>query len=162
MEEWKPGLVLLWNAYETPDDLNSVIKPFWFLLLGDTGRIQSPLGLFFAKATTQLHYYAPGGLRSTNIVYRFSDYLSYGFTQECLIDFSYPPIEKEASHVRNKIQSGQIILKGTLEQGKLKAIYDLIIRSRMYSNIQKNHIKNSLNREGINGLPAHRRPRRRY
>ncbi len=102
MEELKPGQILLWNDFETPDDPNSGIKPFWFLFLGDTGVIQSPLWLFFAKATTQLHYYGFGGSRSTNIVYRFSDYLSYGFTQECLVDFSYPPIEKEVSQYEIK------------------------------------------------------------
>jgi hypothetical protein len=161
MSSLTPGTVLVWNGYEYPDDPKSAIKPFWFVVLGDTGLLDEPIYLLLIKSTTQLHYYESTGSRAKHPVIRLPEFNEYGFDKECLLDFGSIPIEKTLNEVQRKMGTNQIEIKGKLPLSKLKDIYSMVHSSRVYSYMHKCKIKNSLNRSGLSGLQEPQKPKRR-
>ncbi len=157
----KTGQVLKWNSYENPDDPQSPIKPFWFVVLGDTGLIEEPTYLILVKATTQFQYYEEGALRSGNPILRLPGFADYGFDQQCLLDFGAPPKIEPEQEVERRIDSKQIEVKGSFSADLLKRCYELVLKSSYYSFEQKFHIKNAFNRNGITGLAEPKKRRRR-
>ncbi len=154
MKELEVGHVILWKDYPFPDDKEQKeLKNFWFIVIGDSGVISEPRNLILVKATTQIHYYTMGN-RSTDIIISLEQsYSTYGFTNPCVVDFSWAPKVHEKEYMNKNISENKIEIKGSIPNSFLKDAYDKILNlSRTYTYNQKLIIYTSLNNRGIYGL----------
>jgi hypothetical protein len=144
----RPGTVLLWKNFPFPRKDN-IIKPRWFIYLGDTGPLGIPVLVYLCTTTTQLHDFEPGGKRQRHDKHIFKKGSSV-FDQECAVDFDEPPFPIEDSVF--KAHTNDIEEKGQLPDDLLRMIYKRISRPGFYSPMIVRDIHNCLNKIGITGL----------
>ena len=92
------GDVFVWPEFPDGRDQASDIKPRWFVCLGRTGVMHTPVSIFLSTTTTQLHHYAKGGSRQHRIFLRIRAG-QFGFTDDCVIDFSDAPYDYPADYL---------------------------------------------------------------
>lgn len=155
------GDVFLWKKY--PYNKEGISKPRWFVYLGEYRETEDPLDeitpvMIIAPTTTsQLHYYVPGEPREKHPYVRFTPQEGFGFASECILDLHVSDIVIEKIIFRNCERAGNIVLKGILDDQKLREIYKKIYSSSGYSPKLKRQIRQNFNHAGITGLPLYRR-----
>jgi len=144
----KPGTVFKWNRFPYPR-IGSEIKSRWFIFLGDTGILLTPIIIHFCTTTTSIKDFKPGGNRESHFYLKFETKKYPCFDADCILDFDEPPFtELRESLEKNK----DIEIKGQLNKETMKLIYKGILKSPHYSPKIKLDIHVSLNRIGITGL----------
>lgn len=144
----KPGTVFWWNNFPFPK-FGDKIKPRWFICLGDTGLLSSPIFLHICTTTTSTHDFKTGGKRESHRFFSFEKKKFPCFSEDCILDFDEEPyFEQQGALESNK----DIEIRGELDKQTLKLIYEGILRSQFYSPKILLDIHTSLNRIGITGL----------
>jgi len=133
------GAVILWHNFPNPQ-FGGKPKPRLFLSLGFTGPGVQPR-LCYLHTTTRTR---------RNQVHFFISCTKYGFfDHDCYLYFNEPPYPRQ----ENEINSHRdICAVGKIDKLDMKAIYEGIRQSRVYSLMQKMDIRYSLNLAGITGL----------
>jgi len=137
----KPGTIFKWNRFPYPK-YGGELKPRWFIYLGDTGLISTPIIAYICTTTTrgkkQLHHCLP--LPRAKYPY---------FEEDCILDFDEEPYQE----AKNALETNRDIeTKGQLDHESLKAIYRGICTSKYYSKKLLLDIHTSFNQIGITGL----------
>jgi hypothetical protein len=143
----KPGTVFRWDNFPYPR-LGTQIKARWFVYLGDTGELSSPVIVHVCTTTTSEENFKPGGKREHHRFIRFDSSKS-PFGENCILDFDEPPYHLEKQFLESQ---SEIEVKGALDQLTLKTIYQGILISKFYSRKILLDIHTSLNLIGITGL----------
>ena len=144
----KPGTVFKWKNFPYPR-IGDEIKPRWFICLGDTGILLTPILVHFCTTTTSIEDFRLGGNRASHHYLKFERKNHPCFDADCILDFDEPPfLESQESLEANK----DIEIRGELNKESMKMIYKGILKSAHYSAKIKLDIHASLNRIGITGL----------
>lgn len=144
----KPGTVFKWNKFPYPK-YGGEIKPRWFIYLGDTGFLSTPIIAHFCTTTTSLDDFKPGGNRASH-KHLFLRNAKYPFFDEdCILDYDEAPYPEEKKVLEN---NKDIEVKGQLDRECLKTIYNGILRSEHYPRKIVLDIHTSLNQIGVTGL----------
>ncbi|WP_061256874.1 hypothetical protein [Leptospira interrogans] len=116
---------MVWNDFPDGHDPKAKPKPFWFVVLGDTGTFGIPPDApILCKSTTRTLYYEEFEKRGNHIIHEFGDqYKNYGFTAECLLDFTAKPYQYSVSKIEELKSKKVIEIVGKLDGETLKSIY---------------------------------------
>ena len=144
------GAVFIWQSFPFSKFTQIEIKPRWFVYLGKTSIISSPIFVLLATTTTQLHHYERGGERNDHSIAKFRSG-EFGFEQDCVLDvgWSFYADIPESVFIEYK---ADIDIKGRLPEQRLREIYNLILKSERIAKKVKKDIHHSFNMAGIEGL----------
>jgi hypothetical protein len=144
----KPGTVFRWTDFPYPR-IGDEIKARWFICLGDTGILLTPIIVHLCTTTTSIDDFKPGGNRESHHYLKFERKNHPCFDADCILDFDEPPFpEPQSSLETNK----NIEIRGELNKEVMKLIYGGILKSPHYSPKIILDIHMSLNQIGITGL----------
>jgi hypothetical protein len=147
----KTGTVFRWKDFPHPK-IGNEIKARWFVCLGNTGILSTPIIIHFCTTTTSIDDFKPGGNRASHHYLKLERKNYPCFDADCLLDFDELPFaETQKSLEGNK----DIEIKGELNREAMKLIYGGVLKSPYYSGKMKCDIHASLSEIGITGL---RRP----
>lgn len=144
----KPGTVFKWNNFPYPK-FGGKIKARWFIYLGDTGLLSSPIIAHLCTTTTTLEDFKPMGKRATHRFFLFTKVKYPFFDQDCILDYDEEPYPEEKNSL---LTNTSIEMKGELDNACLKTIYYGIWKSSYYPPKIVLDIHSSLNQIGIAGL----------
>ena len=136
-----------WDFYPYPK--SGEVKPRWFIYLGRTSAMSTPIFAFLCTTTTQVSEFAPGGKRGNHDIRRF-DASSKIFEQPCVLDFDeeiHPVTQVTIDNCQDKIEQ-----KGRLDTETMRSIYNRFMRSGIISKKVLIDMHDSFNRDGITGL----------
>jgi hypothetical protein len=144
----KPGTVFKWNRFPYPK-YGGEIKARWFIYLGDTGLLLTPIIAHLCTTTTSLEDFEPGGKRASHRSFLIKKTRYPFFDEDCILDYDEEPYAVD----KNSLQENATIeTKGKLDRECLKTIYRGILASNHYSRKIILDIHTSLNQIGITGL----------
>ena len=144
----KPGTVFKWKNFPYPR-IGNEIKPRWFICLGDTGILLTPIIIHFCTTTTSIDDFKPGRNRESHHYLKFETKNYPCFDTDCILDLDEPPF----TELRESLEINKgIEIRGELNKETMKLIYKGILKSSHYSAKIKLDIHASLNRIGITGL----------
>jgi len=144
----KPGTIFRWKNFPYPR-IGDEIKARWFVCLGDTGILSTPVIVHFCTTTTSKDDFKPGGRRASHRYLTLEKKRYPFFDEDCILDLDEPPFAEP----RETLESNRDIeIRGELNKETLKLIYEGILRSRYYSARVLLDIHTSLNGIGITGL----------
>ena len=144
----KPGTVFRWKNFPYPR-IGDEIKARWFICLGNTGILLTPIIIHFCTTTTSTDDFKPGGNRASHHYLKFEKKNYPCFDEDCVLDFDELPFtESQDSLEANK----DIEIRGELNKEAMKLIYGKVLKSPYYSPKIKLDIHTSLNQIGIAGL----------
>jgi hypothetical protein len=144
----KPGTVFRWNKFPFPK-YGGETKARWFIYLGDSGLLSTPILAHICTTTTSLADFGPGGNRLNHRFLLIKKTQHPFFDEDCILDFDEEPYSREKSIL---LGNPDIETKGELDRETLKTIYRGILKSRQYSPRVILDIHTSLNQAGITGL----------
>ncbi len=147
----KPGDVFRWIEFPRPR-FDEIVKARWFVYLGTTGPFAQFAYIHCATTTTQTEHYEPGGSRERSSIWRIRVSEITFFDQDCILDYNEQPFSIPESEIQDALRRGQIEIKGTLPEDKIRMIYKQIMRSDSYSRRILIDIHESLNRFGFSNL----------
>lgn len=141
------GDVFLWSNFPFPR-YDNVIKPRWFVYIGDTGILKTPPVAFLLTATTNTASIDPGGIKHGHAVCQYHPHNS-PFAQECILDVDEGPYPVELSKIQGNID---IEHKGALTEQQMRELYNKMFRSRYFNKAVMRDIHRSFNNVGITSL----------
>lgn len=144
----KPGTIFKWNNFPYPK-IGGPIKSRWFVYLGNTGILSSPIIVHFCTTTTSIRDFKSGGKRSSHRFLLFEKTRYPCFEEDCILDFDEAPFSEALKALES---NKDIEIKGELDNQTLKLIYNGIQTSKYYSFQILLDIHGSLNQIGITGL----------
>jgi hypothetical protein len=142
------GDVIFWNDFPYPKD--GEIKARWFIYLGRSPALLSPIFAYLCTTTTQLEKFEPGGKRAGHAFRRFDTKNFSIFERNCILDF-----DEEIYNIDADILircAANIESKGRLDENTMRNIYKLFLSSGTCSPMIMRDIYNSYNMSGIVGL----------
>ena len=142
------GDVIRWDNYPYPK--SGDIKARWFIYLGRTSIVSTPVFAYLCTTTTQTAEFAPGQARGNHACRRFEARLFPAFEQDCILDFDediHPVTDAMLDSCRE-----QIAVKGRLDKDTMRNIYKQFFRPGVVSRMVMRDIQDSFNRDGITGL----------
>ncbi|MGD9576758.1 MAG: hypothetical protein AB7Y74_00750 [Syntrophorhabdus sp.] len=143
----RAGTIVRWLNFPEPNK-GGDIKARWFIYLGKSTSLVSPIFYHFSTTTTQIDDFRNGGKRYGHpfLLFRASD---TPFDQDCIIDFMEQPY-----HIGEEELTGNtnIEFTGELSADYLRAIYDRILKSSTFSRKVILDIHDALNNVGITRL----------
>jgi len=142
------GDVFRWNNFPDPKYKAEDIKARWFVYLGDTGKIISPLIVYLITATTNIASMDPGGIKHGHTVCRYHP-KSSPFDQECIIDINERTYPVDAKAIEG---NPDIEIKGPLTADQMRELYNKLVKSRFYNRIELKDIHRGFNDVGITSL----------
>jgi hypothetical protein len=148
LNRFEVGSVFRWDDFPDPRISSSVIKPRWFVYLGETGALSQVKTAHFCTTTTQAHHFGPGGVRQKHDVIRFQKG-SAPFDADCILDCDEPPYSDALQKLENE---KNIEVKGRLPEQTMRHIYNRLLSSEGYSYMVLSDIHHSFNMAGIVGL----------
>jgi len=89
----KPGTVFKWKNFPYPR-IGDKIKPRWFICLGDTGKLLTPILAHFCATTTSIEDFRPGGNRESHHYLKLERKNHLCFDADCILDFDEPPFSE--------------------------------------------------------------------
>ncbi len=141
------GTVIKWNNFKDGRKGN-IIKPRWFICLGDSGYFSIPFVIHVSTTTTQISDFQQGGKRYFH-AYKLFIASNTPFEVDCVLDFDEPPFSYSKETVDN---NPDIEIKGVLDDNNLRSIYNNLLKSKSYSRKILLDIHESLNKIGIENL----------
>ena len=144
----KPGTVFRWNNFLYPK-FGGATKARWFIYLGDTGFILTPIVIHCCTTTTSLEAFEPTGNKASHKHLSLKKIKYPFFDEDCILDFDEEPYPFQKEDLEN---NPNIEIKGELDRECLKTIYYGIFKSNYYSPKIIIDIHASLNKVGITGL----------
>ena len=144
----KVGNVILWGDYPSPR--SGKIKARWFIYLGRTSVLTTPVFAYLCTTTTQLQHFDPGGSRSNHTCKRFDVRQFPLFERNCVIDFDEDLHEIPEATI-DKCRA-HIEIRGQLDENTLRNIFKQFSRPGVVSPVILRDIFDSFNRDGITGL----------
>jgi hypothetical protein len=144
----KAGTVFRWENFPYPKYAGE-IKARWFIYLGDTGLLLTPIIAYICTTTTSLDDFKPGGRRASHRHLLFKKIKYPFFEEDCILDYDEEPYPAERESLE---RNPNIEIKGELDQECLRTIYYGIWKSSYYSPKIVLDIHSSLNQVGITGL----------
>jgi hypothetical protein len=142
------GEVIRWDNF--PYRKDGPIKPRWFIYLGRTSILTTPIFAYLCTTTTQNEHFNPGGSRANHAIKKFDVKQFPMFEQDCILDY-----DEELYEVPEEILEkckGHIIVKERLDENTLRNIYKQFSRPGVVSPIKMRDIHDSFNRDGILNL----------
>lgn len=146
-----PGDVFRWKDFPYPK-FGKEIKPRWFIYLGHTNVFQDPVIVHICTTTTNEGDFQKRGKRESHRYFLF-ELGKHPFDEQCLLDFDEDPYPFPQKDLECK---PDIELKGSLDVGTLRIIYEGIYQSKHYSRTIKNDIYFSL--KDIRGIGSLKKP----
>ncbi len=143
------GDVFRWNNFPEPKYNTDDIKPRWFVYLGDTGKLRTPVTFYLLTATTKLASIEPGGTKHGHSVCRYHPNSS-PFDLECIIDVDegpYPMVNPGTLPSNPDIEA-----KGSLTEQQMRELYNKVLRSQHFSRAVLRDVHRSFNDAGITSL----------
>jgi len=142
------GDIFRWSNFPDPKYNTDDIKPRWFVYLGDTGKLRTPVIVYLLTATTNLASTEPGGVKHGHSVCRYHPNSS-PFDLECIID-----VDEGAYTVDPGTLAGNpdIEIKGSLTEQQMRELYNKLVRSQHYNKFVLRDIHRSFNDAGISSL----------
>ena len=144
----RAGTVIRWDHFPNPR-LDNEIKARWFVVyLGKTSSFESPVFFHFSATTTQADDFKIGGKRAGHqfCLLKATD---TPFEQDCIIDLYEAPWPLTEDQLTG---NPDIEFKGEISAECLKKIYDLLLKSSVFSKKIILHIHRALNDVAITGL----------
>ncbi len=142
------GDVIRWNNFPYPK--NGPIKPRWFVYLGRTSIVSTPVFIYLCTTTTQKQHFLPGGSRSQHARRNLDKRQFPFFEDDCILDF-----DEDLHHVtQDQIEKciHDIEIRGRLEQDTMRNIYKQFSRPGVVSRMIMLDIHTSFNNDGITNL----------
>lgn len=146
------GDVIRWDPFPYPRE--GTVKARWFICLGRSSIVSTPVFAHLCTTTTQLHQFEAGGSRANHNIRRFGSKQYKMFDADCALDFEeepYPITEDVLRKCEN-----DITLRGRLDIDTMRNIYNQFLKSDVISKMIMFEIHESFGRDGITGL---KRPR---
>lgn len=143
------GEVIRWDLYPHPAD-DSEIKPRWFIYLGHSPSLITPVFHYLVTTTTQLSKFEPGGERANHDFRRFDVRQFPMFAKDCILDFD-GYLHRVTEDLLVKC-SRLIESKGQLDQDTQRNIYKRFLQSGNVSRKIMLDIHDSFNLAGITNL----------
>jgi hypothetical protein len=146
---FESGTVFKWNQFPEPRYDKGNIKARWFIYLGDSGILSTPILAYICTTTTQKKRTLQ--IKGINYSHQLIEFkpTNSPFEEECVLDCDEPPYSKDKKIFEN---NPDIQIKGSLDEQKMREIYNGICKSNAYSPKILNDIHDSLNKAGIMGL----------
>ncbi len=143
------GSVIRWDRFPHPRH-GEEVKARWFIYLGCTPPVITPITLYFCTTTTQIEKFERGGSRDSHPCKRFPIRQFPIFEQDCILDYDEDlhPMSRDA-YDRCR---GNIEVKGRLDENTMRNIYKQYLRPGVVSPRMMKDIHDSFNRDGITGL----------
>lgn len=141
----RSGDIFRWNNFPDPKYDTKDIKARWFVYLGDTGKLSSPVISYILTATTNLALIGPGRVKHGHTVCRYHPNNS-PFEQECIVDIDEGTYPVEAKKLED---NPDIEIKGPLTDQQMRELYNKLLRSRHYSKTELRDIHRCFNDAGI-------------
>ena len=142
------GDVIRWDRFPYPK--SGEIKARWFIYLGRTSLLATPVFAYLCTTTTQTAEFAPGQARGNHACRRFEARLFPAFAQDCILDF-----DEELHTVTEDMLDScleRIVVKGRLDVETMRNIYKQFFRPGVVSRAVMRDVHDSFNRDGITGL----------
>ena len=133
------GTVIRWDNFPSPQ-FGGTKKPRWFLCLGKTSKLSTPIKFYLHSTTTT---------KRINIRHFFFTKNKYGFFKEnCCLNFNERPYPFPKSQLNNR----DIHIIGYIDKNDLRLVFDGIKKEQRYTRMELLDIYNSLTGVGIEGL----------
>jgi len=126
------------------------IKPRWFICLGFTDQFAQVSSIYLSTTTTQIEHFRQHGQRGGHAHFLFRAEEIQVFEQDCIIDFFERPYSIDKTKIDE--HSGDIEIKGSLDEQRMRMIYNKYLVSKNTSPMEMLDIHNSYNLQGIEGL----------
>ena len=123
----KPGTILKWSQFPYPKSGKK--KDRWFIYLGKTSLLSTPILAHLCTTTTNIAAFKMGGERQRHDHKIFTPE-KYPFDEECVLDFDERPYSVPEEKLKN---NPDIKVKGALTEPDLRMIYNRILKSPAYS-----------------------------
>ncbi len=143
----RAGTIIRWNNFPEPR-FDKEIKPRWFIYLGHTSSLESPIFLHLNTTTTRMEDFSRGGRRAghRHCVLKASD---TPFDRDCIIDLHEMPWPISEDQITG---NPDIEFKGELGTEYLRKIYELALKSPVLSRKILLDMHQALNDIGMTGL----------
>lgn len=142
------GDVIRWNNFPYPKFGD--IKPRWFIYLGRTSIVSSPVFTYLCTTTTQKQHFATGGSRVGHAYRKFDKRQFPFFEEDCILDFD-EDLHPARLDIMDK-STKDIEFKGRLDQDTMRNIFKQYSRPGVVSRAIMLDIHCSFNHDGITGL----------
>lgn len=142
------GDVIRWDNFPYPKAGD--VKARWFIYLGRTSVLQSPVFAYLCTTTTQIDKFAAGGERANHAYRKFDSKQFSIFETDCILDFDEEIYTVDIAVVERCQHN--IETKGKLDVETMRNIYKQFNRPGVLSRITMIDIHESYNRDGIEGL----------
>ncbi len=142
------GDVIRWDGFKYPRDGD--IKARWFIYLGRSSLLSSPIFSYLCTTTTQLQHFGQGNSRANHVFRRFTCQQHPVFDQDCILDFT----EELYDIPTEKLDECQrlIEIKGRLGEEDMRNAYNQFLKVGTVSPRVMLDIHESFNLAGITGL----------
>ena len=141
------GTVFKWNNFKDRQ-YGGELKPRWFICLGDTGILTSPIIAHISTTTTKKAAFEIGGSRHKHAICTFYA-RETPFEEDCILDINeayYPIVQADLQN------NPDIEIKGQLTHDQMRMIYNRFRSSDQFSKKILLDIHESFNKVGVSGL----------
>lgn len=155
MPSYAVGDVFRWDNFSVQRD--DISKTRYFIFLGQTSLFESPANWYGVSATTQVHYYEPGGSRNGNNYLKINGG-DFGFPSTSIIDVDQ---WFESYFMETLQQSAQnIVVIGKVSEEILIKIFSFINDSKRIAPRIKLDVYDCYCKIGIDNVPKPRNVRK--
>lgn len=144
------GDIFIWRNFPYIRDEDSDKKDRYFVFLGRTGPLSTPLFVYICTTTGKIEKYQPGECRCRNDFIKIPENM-FGFTTDCILDLTINYYDEFTVEDLSRFASDLQVV-GKLSEEYIRRVYKLICGCRGISRIQKRDIHKSFNLVGIRGL----------
>jgi hypothetical protein len=144
----KVGDVIRWDDF--PYARDGAVKARWFIYLGRTSILATPVFAFLCTTTTQHQHFEPGGDRSHHACKRFDIREFPQFERNCILDYD-EDLHEIREDMIDKCRTN-IEIKGRLNENTMRNIFKQFARPGVVAHVIMCDIYESFNRDGITGL----------
>ncbi|NCO24585.1 MAG: hypothetical protein COZ07_01755 [Candidatus Infernicultor aquiphilus] len=142
------GTVFKWINY--PEQRDGITKDRWFVYLGTSSKLSTPLNVFIFTTTSKTNLYKSGNERENKkntINFKAGE---FGFDVDCILDVFF--FQNNWTLGEFEKYKKYFDIKGKISNEKLKIIYGKILKENSIQKIIKIDIKTNLNNIRIFGL----------
>lgn len=130
---------------------DGVIKPYWFIIMGQSSQCNEPVYYYLYRTTAKLDYYGTSGDRKNEPHKRLNVSTYTFFERDCVIDFSFPPEKATLDSLHHKISDNTIEIMGDISL-LVRELYGLMIKGKGTPAKIMADIQIALTNEGFNNL----------
>jgi hypothetical protein len=144
------GTVFKWLNFPFTQYGNLDIKTRWFIYLGRSSKLNTPVFLYIGTTTSQTQHYDKDGCRSNSNFIRYKAG-EFGFDTDCVLDIDADIYDYITESDFNRYSADHELVS-VLPQDQIRRIYNKILQSNFIGKKIKMDIHSSLNLAGITNL----------